>query len=87
MSPTDSTNAQLWNQDFNQAFGVFMSRLKNEPLAVSRAAAYAKQEHRKRQQQNTQLPAGGPPPVGGPPSGSGIGPRPNTTGLINLGPS
>tara|TARA_Y100000593_G_scaffold8555_1_gene15760 strand:+ start:1050 stop:3080 length:2031 start_codon:yes stop_codon:yes gene_type:complete len=70
MSPADATNAQLWNQDFNKAFGVFMSRLNNEPLAASRAAAYAKQEHRKRQQQNTQLPAGGPrvPTDVGPPS-------------------
>jgi len=87
MSPQDATNAQLWNQDFNQAFGTFMAKLKNEPLAASRAAAYAKQQHRIRTQSPTVKPATTqsstnqsstvPPPVT---SGS------NTQGLIQLGP-
>ena len=89
MSPQDATNAQLWNQDFNQAFGTFMAKLKNEPLAASRAAAYAKKQHRIRTQRPPVNPSSvvTPPvtpvvPLIQPPAGSG-----GQTGLITLPPT
>ena len=87
MSPQDATNAQLWNQDFNKAFGTLMVELKNEPLAASRAAAYAKQQHRIRTQRptSTQPPPTStqPPPTSTQPPPAGGG---GQTGLIFLGP-
>jgi len=87
MSPQDATNAQLWNQDFNKAFGTLMVELKNEPLAASRAAAYAKKQHRIRTQRptSTQPPPTStqPPPTSTQPPPAGGG---GQTGLIFLGP-